>query len=170
MNDKKSQMHSGKSSYLSFYLDKEEFAVNTNNVLNILQMVEITKLPNSPEYLKGVIDFRGSVLPVIDTRKKLGMTSTEISNNTCIVVMDLKLNESMTYLGFLVDQVDSVIKISESNIKNAPELSDSSSNEFLKGIAEVNDKFILILDMFRVFSGNELERLSQMEKDSLITN
>lgn len=93
------------NSYLSFKLGHEEFALHVDKVLNILEMTRITKVPKAPDYMKGVINLRGTVLPVIDTRLKFGMTETIYTDKTCIIVLELMLNDQRVLLGTLVDEV-----------------------------------------------------------------
>ena len=100
-------------SYLSFKLGDELFAANVAKVLNILEMVKITKVPKAPEYMKGVINLRGNVLPVIDTRTKFGMTPTEFTKNTCILVLDIIVDGEDIQVGALVDSVQEVLEITE---------------------------------------------------------
>src|SRR6056297_2273186 len=90
------------NSYLTFKLGKEEFGVHVSQVLNILEMTKITDVPQSPDFMKGVINLRGMVLPVIDIRIKFDMPEIEYTNNTCIIVMDLKMDGDTIHLGSIV--------------------------------------------------------------------
>ena len=110
------------NSYLSFKLGDELFAVNVGKVLNILEMTRITKVPNSPEYMKGVINLRGSVLPVIDMRVKFGLELTEETVNTCILVLDIEIDNESVKVGALVDAVSEVLEIEEEE-KAVPKVS-----------------------------------------------
>ena len=150
------------NSYLTFKLGEENFAVHVNNVLNILEMKEITRIPKSPEYMKGVINLRGSVLPVIDTRLKLDMTATDITQNTCIVVIDLELNGEKIYFGSIVDQVEAVHQIPDDKIQPVPELSNNLNSRFLKGITYLDDQFILILDIVKLLSDEDMNNISEI--------
>ena len=108
------------NSYLTFKLGEEEFAAHVGKVLNILEMTKITEVPKSPDYMKGVINLRGSVLPVIDTRIKFGMTPTEYTPNTCIVVMDIDMDGDSIHVGALVDSVQAVLEIEDTQICRLP--------------------------------------------------
>lgn len=99
------------SSYLSFKLGDEVFAANVSKVLDILEMTNITKVPKAPPYLKGVINLRGTVLPLIDTRIKFGLSPTEFTPNTCILVLDIKIENEGLQIGSLVDSVQEVMEI-----------------------------------------------------------
>ncbi len=144
------------NSYLSFNLGDEEFAVNVSKVLNILEMLKITEVPKSPEYMKGVINLRGTVLPVIDTRIKFGMTPTEYTNNTCIVVMEIEMDNDIVQVGALVDSVQAVMELEDSEIQPPPSIGSKYKSEFIYGMVKVEEKFIMLLDMEKVLSAEEV--------------
>jgi len=125
-------------------------------VLNILEMTKITEVPKSPDYMKGVINLRGSVLPVIDTRIKFGMTPTEYTPNTCIVVMDIDMDGDSIHVGALVDSVQAVLEIEDTQILPPPSIGHKYRSEFIEGVANINDSFIMILNMDEVFSSEEV--------------
>jgi len=154
------------NSYLTFKLGEEEFAVHVSNVLNILEMTGITKVPQTPDYLMGVINLRGSVLPVIDTRLKLGMTATTVDNNTCIVVMELHLNGERTYVGGLVDKVEAVHEISEDQIQQAPDMVRGIHNKLLRGMTHIDEQFIMVLDIKQVLVSDELREITSVTNTS----
>lgn len=144
------------NSYLSFNLGDEEFAVNVSKVLNILEMLKITEVPKSPEYMKGVINLRGTVLPVVDIRVKFGMTPTEYTNNTCIVVMEIEMDNDIVKVGALVDSVQAVMELEDSQIQPPPSIGSKYKSEFIYGMVKVGEKFIMLLDMEKVFSAEEV--------------
>ena len=158
------------TSYLTFKLGDEEFAAHVSKVLNILELTKITEVPKAPNYMTGVINLRGSVLPVIDTRIKFGMTPTEFSASTCIVVMDIDLEGESVHVGALVDSVQAVIEIEPNQIMPPPSLGNKYRSEFIEGVANVNDTFVMILNMDEVFSSEELMDLAgkNMESDLLL--
>ncbi len=147
------------NSYLSFRLGEEEFAAHVTKVVNILEMTRITKVPRTPPYMKGVINLRGMVLPVIDTRLKFGMEATEYTDNTCIVVMDLNMEDEIVHVGALVDEVVAVLEIEENEIKPPPSIGSTYNSDIITGVASQDDKFIMILDMERIFSTDEINKL-----------
>ena len=147
------------NSYLSFMLGNEEFALNADSVQNILEMTKITKVPKAPYYMKGVINLRGIVLPVIDTRLKLGMSETVFTNKTCIIVMDLTIDDEKVLIGSLVDSVVSVMEFEESEIQPPPSIGSKYRSEFITGIVNENNHFIMILDMVKAFTLDELQVL-----------
>ncbi len=149
------------NSYLSFNLGDEEFAVNVSKVLNILEMLKITEVPKSPEYMKGVINLRGTVLPVIDTRIKFGMTPTEYTNNTCIVVMEIEMDNDIVQVGTLVDSVQAVLELEDSEIQPPPSIGSKYKSEFIYGMVKVDEKFIMLLDMEKVLSAEEVTMVKE---------
>lgn len=144
------------NSFLSFNLGEEEFATHVGKVLNILEMTKITEVPKSPEYMKGVINLRGTVLPVIDTRIKFGMTPTEYTTNTCIVVMEVDIDGEEVQVGALVDSVQAVHEISDKQIQPPPGIGSKYKSDFIYGMVKVDEKFIMLLDMDKVFSADEV--------------
>lgn len=146
-------------SYLSFKLGTEVFAVHVNDVLNILEMTKITSIPKAPSYLKGVINLRGIVLPVVDARIKFNLDTLDYTTNTCIIVMDLEYNKEIIHVGFIVDQVLEVLELSDDNIEPAPTLGSNYKAEFITGMARANDEFVMLLNMAKIFSLDEMNML-----------
>jgi purine-binding chemotaxis protein CheW len=144
------------NSYLSFKLGEEEFAAHVGKVLNILEMTRITEVPKAPDYMKGVINLRGTVLPVIDTRIKFGMSPTEYTTNTCIIVLDIDIDGDSIQVGALVDAVQAVLELDKNQIMPPPSIGSKYRSEFIEGVANVDDKFIMILNMDAVFSNEDL--------------
>jgi len=142
--------------YLTFTLDDEVFAVNIAKVHEVLDFTKITKVPKTPDYLRGVINLRGSVVPVADMRLKFGLPKTEKTVNTCIVIMELSLDGDNTVLGALVDSVQEVLDLEPGQIEPAPRIGTRLKTEFIKGMGKREDQFIIILDIDKVFSAEEL--------------
>lgn len=164
MNEQQKQ--SKISSYLTFKLGEEEFAAHVGKVLNILEMTKITEVPRSPSYMKGVINLRGAVLPVIDTRIKFGMSPTTYTGNTCIVVMDIELDSESVHVGALVDSVQAVIEIDDNQILPPPSIGHKYRSEFIDGVANINESFIMILNMDEVFSTDELISMQETSTEA----
>ena len=144
------------NSYLSFKLVDEEFASHVNSVLNILEMKKITQIPKAPNYMKGVINLRGTALPIIDTRLKFGMTETKYTDKTCIIVLEVKVDNKIILAGSIVDEVISVLEVNEKDIQPPPNIGSKYRSEFIQGMVKINDKFIMILDMDKVFTVDEV--------------
>jgi len=153
------------NSYLTFKLGEEEFAAHVSKVLSIMEMVKITKVPKSPEYMQGVINLRGQVLPVVDTRIKFGMTPTEFTANTCIVVMEVEVNGESVQVGTLVDSVQEVLEISDDQIQPPPSIGSKYKSEFISGMAKLDEHFIMMLDMDHVFSAEEMLNVQASAED-----
>ncbi len=157
MSTKKHQINS----YLTFKLGEETFAANVSKVLNILEMTKVTKVPKAPPYMKGVINLRGSVLPLVDTRIKFEMSPTEFTPNTCILVLDINIQGESVHVGALVDSVQEVIELEESQIMPPPSIGTRYKSEFIEGVAKIGEEFVMILDMDLIFSTDEISLLKE---------
>jgi purine-binding chemotaxis protein CheW len=144
------------SQYLTFRLDEEMFALDVNQVREILDFSTITKVPRAPEFMRGVINVRGSVVPVIDLKRKFGLPKTEKSVDTRIVVMELNMEGELTVLGAMADSVHEVIELEAGQIEEPPRIGSRWRTEFINGIGKRNEQFIILLDIDRVFSSDEL--------------
>ena len=151
--------------YLSFKLGEEIFAINVSKVLNILEMKPITKVPKSPDYLKGVINLRGTVLPVVDLRLKLGLPENKITVDTNIIVLSIEKDGETIMLGILIDTVREVLEFKTEEIAPSPTIGTKYNSGFIKGMWRLDENFIMILDIDKVFSVEEIidfkEQISQ---------
>ena len=154
--------------YLTFKLSDEIFAVEVSKVREILEYIKITKVPRTPEFMRGVINVRGSVVPVLDLRLKFGMSVTEQSINTCIIVLEINFEGETTILGALADSVQEVIELEPDQIEPAPKIGTQLRTEFIKGIGKRDNEFIMILDIDRVFSGEELQVIYDQQDNRAI--
>jgi len=145
--------------YLTFKLEEEIFAVDVANVREILDFTPATKVPGTPEFMRGVINVRGNVVPIVDMRLKFGLSKTEKTVDTCIVVMEISVDDDKIVLGALVDSVQEVFEMEASQIEPPPRMGTRWKTEYIKGIGKRNDNLIIILDIDRVFSSNELSLL-----------
>lgn len=148
--------------YLTFKLGDEVFAVDVAQVREILEFVSITKVPRTPEFMRGVINVRGSVVPVVDMRLKFGMPGAEETINTCIVVVEIILDSETTVLGALVDSVQEVSEFAPDQIEPTPTLGTHMNVDFIKGIGKQDEEFVMILDIDRIFSTAELATLDDV--------
>jgi purine-binding chemotaxis protein CheW len=142
--------------YLSFSLGDEVFAINVDRVINILEVSKITKIPKSPEYMKGVINLRGTVLPVIDLRVKFGLPEKEATVDTSIIVLTIDLNGDQILLGTLVDAVREVLELRNDDIAPAPSIGAKYNSGFIEGMWRHEDKFTMILEINKIFSTEEV--------------
>jgi purine-binding chemotaxis protein CheW len=144
------------NSYLSFKLGDEVFALHVSKVHKILEKTEITEVPRAPEYMKGVINLRGSVLAVIDMRVKFGMAPTEWTKTTCILVVEAEIEEDKVVVGLLVDAVQAVQKINDEELLPPPKIGSKYRSDFISGMTQVKDKFYMILNIDFVLSSSDL--------------
>ena len=144
------------SQYLTFRLGEEIFALDVAQVREVLDMSIITKVPGTPDFMRGVINVRGNVVPVMDLRVKFGMSRTEHCVDTRIIVMEILMDREVTVLGTLADSVNEVIDLDASQIEPPPNIGMRWRTEFIRGIGKRNDMFIILLDIDRVFSSEEL--------------
>lgn len=142
--------------YLTFILEDELFAVEVSKVREVLDYSVITKIPRTPEYLRGVINLRGSVVPVIDLRLKFGMSKTEKKTDTCIIVMEIHFENESLIFGALADSVQEVFDLAPDQIDPPPKFGTKFNIDFLKGMGKTDEKFIMILDMDRIFSSEDI--------------
>ena len=149
-------------SYLAFELDKEIFGVDVLQVREILEYTTITRIPQLPEYICGVINLRGSVVPVIDMREKFGMEKTETTVDTCIIVVEIEIDNETSVIGALVDSVEEVFELEPKEIEPAPRMGTRLNTKFIKGMGKREERFIILLDIDKVFSTEELLELQEV--------
>ncbi len=142
--------------YLTFKLGDEIFALDITQVREVLDFTAVTRVPRTPEFMRGVINLRGSVVPVVDLRLKFGMTRTESSVNTCIIITEVTVDGDRTVLGALADSVQEVIDLVPGEVSPAPRIGTRINTEFIRGMGKRDDRFIILLDIDRVFSTDEL--------------
>jgi purine-binding chemotaxis protein CheW len=142
--------------YLTFKLDDEVFALDITKVREVLDFTTVTRIPRTPEFMRGVINLRGSVVPVVDLRLKFGMKKTEKTVNTCIIIVEVAVDSETTVLGALADSVQEVLDLEAGSIEPAPKIGTRQNTEFIKGMGKRDGKFIIILDIDRAFSAGEL--------------
>ncbi len=142
--------------YLTFKLDDEVFAVDIAKVREVLDFTSVTKVPRTPEFMRGVINLRGSVVPVVDLRLKFGLSKTEKTVNTCIIITEVTVDNETTILGALADSVQEVIELESGQIEPAPKIGLRLKTEFIKGMGKQNERFLILLDIDKVFSTEDI--------------
>ncbi len=142
--------------YLSIKLNDELFAINVNKVLEVLQKQHITQVPNVPDFIKGVINFRGEIVPVIEARQKFKMPERATTQKNVIIVLDLEVKDKKILLGVIVDGVKDVLELSEEDIKDVPDMGTNYNIEFIKGMVKLDNGFLMLLNVDRVFSSEEI--------------
>ena len=154
------------SQYLTFELEDEVFALDIAKVREVLDFTLIAKVPQTPDFMLGVINLRGTVVPVVDMRLKFGMTRTETTVNTCIIIVEIEVDGENTVLGALVDSVQEVMDLDPEQIEPAPRIGTRLNTKFIKGMGKRDNQFIIILDIDKVFSLDELAMARDMGEES----
>lgn len=148
--------------FLTFQLEEEVFALDINQIREVLEFNDITKVPQTPDMMRGVINLRGNVVPVIDLKQKFGMGRTEKTVSTCIIIIELLIEEEIVNIGALTDSVSEVITLSDDQIEPPPKIGNRLNSELLKGMGKKDGHFILILDIERIFSTDELSMVQEV--------
>ncbi|MCX6834876.1 MAG: chemotaxis protein CheW [candidate division Zixibacteria bacterium] len=146
------QASSGELQLVSFNIGTEEFGVDILKVQEINRMVEITRVPQAPHYVEGVINLRGKVIPIVDLRKRFGLELKEHDKNTRIVVVDIGGN----IMGMIVDSVSEVLRLPANTIEPPPEIVTGVNSEYIRGVAKLEDRLLIFLDLSRVIDAEEL--------------
>lgn len=157
------------STYLTFGLGGETFAFAVNHVREVLDLTDITRVPRTPDFMRGVINLRGAVVPVVDMRIKFGLPVQADTVDTCIIVAEIELDGEVTVIGALSDSVKEVFQLDDAQIEPPPSIGTQLSTEFIKGMGKQGEEFIIILDVNRIFSGDELNLFTdQMELQTAV--
>jgi len=149
------------NSHLRFRLKNECFAVPVDQVLKILEFGSITTVPKAPPFFKGVLNWQGSLLPVIDLNLKLDFKETEITKESCILVLEIRIGSEMTNIGCIVDEVKAVIPIEADQIVSSPSIGEKYSSDLILGMYPLDDQFIILLDFTTIFASDESILLSR---------
>ncbi|WP_243312492.1 chemotaxis protein CheW [Fundidesulfovibrio agrisoli] len=153
-------MSDSTNQYLTFTLGEEVFALDIASVREVLELTPITKVPRTPEHIRGVINLRGRAVPVVDVRLKFGMPAAESTVDTCIIIVEVNLGGEQAVLGALADSVQEVMDIEPGDVEPAPRMGTSVRADFIKGIGRHGESFIILLDIDRVFTEEELAQLT----------
>jgi purine-binding chemotaxis protein CheW len=145
--------------YLTFALGKDTFAVDIAPIREIIEYPGLTEIPMTPDFLRGVINLRGAVVPVIDLSVRFGRTETEIGRRTCVVIIEIAIDDGHHALGILVDGVNEVLEVEASQIESRPEFGMGMRADFVNGMIRMDGRFVIILDVNHVLSSTELTAL-----------
>jgi purine-binding chemotaxis protein CheW len=154
--------------YLTFVLAKEEYGIPILKVREIIKLLEITSIPKTPGYIKGVINLRGKIIPIMDLRLKFGLEEKEYNERTCIVVVEITINETRKLMGLIVDTVSEVANLTTDQIEPPPEYGNQNSQGFLTGVGKVKDRVILLLNIEQILSREETIQLKEMKMEGLL--
>jgi purine-binding chemotaxis protein CheW len=150
--------------YLTFYLDNELYGLNILMVREVLEYTAITRVPMTADFMRGVINVRGHVVPVVDLRKKFGLETVEQTVNTCIIIVEMETDGESSTMGALVDGVQEVLDIAPEQIEKSPRLGSRIDTRFIQGIGKLGDRFVILLDIQAIFSTKELSLISSMQQ------
>jgi len=157
--------------YVTFCLDEEFFGVEVTRAREILDLVPVTRVPQTPDYLLGVINLRGQVVPVVDLCVKMGLPKGEETRDSCIIVMEVQAEGEVLTVGGLADSVREVLELRDDAIEPAPRLGTKLKTEYIAGMGKMDEQFLILLDIDRVFNSEELncvQRTGEVVADSLL--
>jgi purine-binding chemotaxis protein CheW len=140
---------------VTFRIGREEFGIDIQKVQEINRMIEITKIPNTPDHVEGVVNLRGKIIPIISLRTKLGFEEAEKDKSTRIMVVEVNGN----VLGFIVDSVSEVLRIHDAKIEPTPSIAGGTDAEYIQGVINLNDRLLILLNLNTLFE-NDLKRIS----------
>lgn len=150
--------------FLNFVICGENYCIDIVHVREIMAYPEITPIPQTPDYIKGVINLRGKIIPIVDLRKKFELPPLENTERACVIVVELEYQGDPTLMGIIVDETREVANIPDEDISDVPYINAKIESEYIEGIAEMEEGIIIIMDITHVLSNEEFVLLSQMEK------
>lgn len=156
----------GAAKYLRFLLGADVFAMDIRTVREIIQVGPMTSVPLMPDFVRGVINLRGAVVPVIDLNARFGRRNATIGSKTCIVIFDAQRDGERIELGLLVDAVNEVVEIAHDQIEPPPSFGSAVRRDFIRGIGKVADRFVMVIDPDRAFDVDEMAQLCAVETDA----
>ncbi|MBN2738406.1 MAG: purine-binding chemotaxis protein CheW [Spirochaetales bacterium] len=149
--------------FLSFVLNEEEYCIEILKIKEIMGMTDVTEIPQTPDFIQGVINLRGKIIPIIDLRLKFEMKFKDYTSRTCIIVVELDYENEITLMGLVVDSIQEVIPIAEDKINKVPYINAKIKSEYIKGIAETGEGIKIVLDIDRVLKEEEFVILQNLE-------
>lgn len=148
--------------YLVFKLSKETYGVPILKIIAIENKMDITHIPNTPSYVKGITNLRGKIIPIVDLKEKFGFGTTEYTSRTCFIIIDIKTSNGVQRNGLMVDEVSEILDISEGYIEPVPKYGATQiDQEFMSGIGKINDKVIILLDIQKILSSEQAEMIME---------
>lgn len=145
--------------YLMFFINNEHYGIPILKVNEIIGLMEITHVPHSPDFMKGIINLRGKIIPVIDLRLKFDMAERPYDEQTCIIIAEIMVNKHKNFVGVVVDKVAEVVNIYGKDVELPPQYGQGEENEFLTGIGKVKDKVVMLLNIESIINCKELIKL-----------
>ena len=149
--------------YLTFFLAGEEYGVSILDVQEVRVWDGVTSIPNAPVYVKGVLDLRGTIVPIVDLRIRFNMDSVEYTETTVIVVLKIKVGKQEHIIGIVVDAVSDVLDVNKDQLKDAPEFENAGNTEYISGLATVNNKMVILLETGKLLSKSEFKSMASID-------
>ena len=149
---------------LTFRLGKEEYGVEILKVREIVGLLDITAVPMTADHVRGVVNLRGKIIPVVDLRRKLGLPETERSRENCIIIVIVRGRQGEVLVGLLVDAVNEVLWVGEGEVDPLPDMGGTQSLDFVRGLAKVRGRVVILLDIDKVVRQQDLQGLEELEK------
>jgi len=156
------QMADRQGKYLTFTLAEEEYGIGILKIKEIIGMMPFTTVPRTPAYVKGVINLRGKVIPVVDLRLRFGMPAIEYTDRTCIIMVEIKTGNGVVLIGIVVDSVSEVLNIKAEDIEDTPAFGTHLDTSFILGMARIDKSVKILLDVDRLLSVEEVSALEQV--------
>ena len=157
--------------YLTFKVNEEKYAFNVLNVREVLELAQLSKVPRMPDFMRGIINLRGSIVPVIDLKLKFGLGMTEKDIDTSIIVCEIIMNDETIVMGLLADSVQEVIDLEDKDIDPTPYVGAEIDTAFIQGMGKRNEEFIIILNMERILTVSELNLVSEIpQQDAAVSS
>jgi purine-binding chemotaxis protein CheW len=152
--------------YLSYVLAEELYALDIGKVREVLEMQPITRIPRMPEHMRGIINLRGNAVPVVDLRMKFGLGKTQSTVETCIIIVEVLVEEEELVVGALADSVQEVFELDTETILPPPKMGSGIDTAFLHGMGKIEDRFVMLLNVDKVFSAEELTTISEAKAET----
>ena len=147
--------------FLTFFVDEEQYGIDISKIKEIIAPINITHIPKTPDFVKGVINLRGSIIPVVDVRLKFEMTARDMDMETAIIIYEV----DKVSIGFIVDRVEDVLTLEDKDISEAPKFGSNIDTSFIENVAEVDNDVIMLLNLEKIFEPQELLDISKLERE-----
>lgn len=158
MDDIRKKLNGSLLQLVTFSIDEEEFGVNILKVQEIIRIMEITRVPRSPEFVEGVINLRGRVIPIVDLRRRFGLAAIAHDKDTRIIVIEL----NSLVVGFIVDAVSEVLRIPADTVEPTPPVAAGVDSEYISGVGKLQDRLLILLDLDKLLTAEDLHRLNSL--------
>lgn len=164
LNMEQNTVQSRRERYLTFFLGEEQYGIAIDQIKEIIAIMKVTHVPKTPPFIRGVINLRGLIIPIVDTRLRFGMDAKEEDMNTTIVIVEVdKVN-----VGFIVDRVEEVASIDSTHMSAPPKFGNKVDTEFISNMAQIGENVVMILNVFKLFEVDELISLDKMQQHTLM--